>query len=261
MGPQTSGTVPVLAPSSSPQSLAIIRRWLDKCLSEHTNCQNGNSALPSRLLDVGPADGSKEPRIVCQSNIGDQKARYLALSYCWGRTTKQSPWTLRTTNIDRLSRGVPSNQLPQTFQDVIKIMRALKERFVWIDALCIIQDSPDDWAQEAASMARVYQNALVTLISPAPDPEESLFSARNEFLTQPACLRLNSFSRTAVVRFHPVLPHWSYSSVPGTGWQEEPGLEAKLPTRKRAWCLQEYELSCRTIMFTTHQFAWVCRQM
>ena len=99
--------VPALAATSSPESLGIIRTWLDKCLTEHQQCRNGNGTLPTRLLDVGPADGSEDPRIVCQPLINNQKTRYLALSYCWGQSTKQSSWTLNAANIDRFKAGIP----------------------------------------------------------------------------------------------------------------------------------------------------------
>lgn len=185
------------------------------------------------------------------------------MSYCWGQTTKQSPWTLRKTNIDHFKMGVQSDQLPQSFRDVIKLTRALTERFVWIDALCILQDSPDDWAREAASMARVYANSLCTVILPASDPNQPLFIDRDVSLTRPATLQLTTSDggRSAVVRLHPVLPKWNRKFDLGIEGEDESGLQAKQPTRKRAWCLQEYELSCRTVIFTTHQFVWLCREM
>ena len=111
-------------------------------------------------------------------------------------------------------------------------------------------------------MAHVYQNSLVTVISPAADPEQPLFTKRDELLTRPATLQLTSPNgAVAAVRFHPVLPRWNCHSMPDMQRQEEPGLQAQQPTRKRAWCLQEYELSRRTITFTTHQFVWICRRM
>ena len=99
---------------------------------------------PTRFVDVGPSDGSQEPRIVCGKKCEEQPARYMTLSYCWGSTTKNYSWTLTTENIDRFRAGIQRNQLPQTFFDVIKLIRKLKERYVWIDALCILQDPSSD---------------------------------------------------------------------------------------------------------------------
>lgn len=228
-------------------------------MSEHEDCRNGGADAPTRLVDVGPSDGSQEPRIVCGKKCEEQPARYMTLSYCWGSTTKNSSWTLTTENIDRFRAGIQRNQLPQTFLDVIKLIRKLKERYVWIDALCILQDSSSDWEKEASSMARIYKNSLCTIISPSPDPTKPLFIERDPHLVSPAVLQLftRNRSHSGTVRFHPVLPKWK-SSFEG---QNDPELRETLPTRRRAWCFQEYELSCRTIAFTTHQFVWACKEM
>jgi hypothetical protein len=197
------------------------------------------------------------------AQLTDQRAQYLALSYCWGQTTKQSPWTLTEVNIDDFKRGIPTDQLPQSFCDIIKLTRALGERFVWIDALCILQDSAEDWEKEATFMASVYTNALFTVVSPASDPTQSLFFKRDSSRTRPAILQLSprNGDPSATVRLHPVLPKWNVGPGFGIEDMDESGLQANQPTRKRAWCLQEYELSRRTVTFTTHQFAWVCREM
>ncbi|KAF2032048.1 hypothetical protein EK21DRAFT_61536, partial [Setomelanomma holmii] len=34
--------------------------------------------------------------------------------------------------------------------------------YIWIDSLCIIQDSAADWAQEASRMCAVYMHASIT---------------------------------------------------------------------------------------------------
>ena len=199
--------------------MGILRSWLDKCLNEHEQCRNPDVALPSRLLDVGPADGSQEPRIVCGAELTNERAKNLALSYCWGQKTKDSPWTLKKTHIDRFKIGIPSSQLPQSFRDIIKLTRALKERYVWIDALCILQDSPYDWAKEAASVARSYRNSLCTVILPASDPGLPFFVERKTLETTPATLQLTprDGGSSAVVRLHPVLPRWTSEYDPGPG--------------------------------------------
>ncbi|KAF1997438.1 HET-domain-containing protein [Amniculicola lignicola CBS 123094] len=54
-------------------------------------------------------------------------------------------------------------RFPQTFKDAIKFSRRLSIRHLWIDALCILQDSTDDWDREASAMAEVYANSHLTL--------------------------------------------------------------------------------------------------
>ena len=112
-------------------------------------------------------------------------------------------------------------------------------------------------------MARIYANSLHTIISPASDPNDPLLIERDESLTRPAILRLapRSGEPSAIVRFHPILPEWNANIGLGIRGIDESGLLAMQPTRTRAWCLQEHELSHRTIIFSSHQFGWLCEGM
>jgi hypothetical protein len=254
---------PELSQAASPESLRIIKSWLRKCLKEHKGCQTADSALPTRLLDVGTVNDAGKTRIVYGSQLSDQGATYLALSYCWGGKTKQSEWVLNTANIKTRERDIRESQLPQSFLDIIMLARELEVRYVWIDALCILQDSQEDWEKEAATMKRIYTNAICTVVSPASDPQQHIFVERDPLVTRAARLQLRSSdgSHSAVVKFHPILPKWHVKSSLDFHEVGQSDLKASLPTSKRSWCLQEYELSQRVIMFTTHQFVWVCQGM
>jgi hypothetical protein len=50
--------------------------------------------------------------------------------------------------------------LPKMFQDAVFITRQLEIKYLWINSLCIIQDSQEDWSQEAAKMGDVYRYAF-----------------------------------------------------------------------------------------------------
>jgi len=54
-------------------------------------------------------------------------------------------------------------ELPATFRDAVTIMRFLGCRCLWIDSLCIVQDSAEDWQRESAKMRHVYRASLVTI--------------------------------------------------------------------------------------------------
>ncbi|KAK4032004.1 hypothetical protein C8A01DRAFT_51101 [Parachaetomium inaequale] len=62
--------------------------------------------------------------------------------------------------------GILLANLPATFRDACYIARRLDIRYLWIDSLCIIQDSPSDWELEASRIASVYRNSWLT-----PDAE------------------------------------------------------------------------------------------
>jgi hypothetical protein len=70
--------------------------------------------------------------------------------------------TLKATLSRHLER-IPLVELSKTFQDAIRISRELGERYLWIDSLCILQDDPQDWEEEAAKMHTIYGGATLTI--------------------------------------------------------------------------------------------------
>ena len=60
---------------------------------------------------------------------------------------------------------IPVESLPQTIQNAIYVTCRLGVDYIWVDALCIIQDPDTDWRKEAASMHTIYQNTVITTAS------------------------------------------------------------------------------------------------
>lgn len=64
----------------------LIKSWLDKCLVSQCGWeQQGCGRVPTRILDVGPADGSMDPILIITNPAEDvseiiPEARYIALS-------------------------------------------------------------------------------------------------------------------------------------------------------------------------------------
>ena len=99
-----------------------------------------------------------------------QSYPFVALSHCWGGASEVSKLT--TVNIHHLKLGLEISILSSNFQDAIRITSGLGVQYFWIDALCIVQDLKEDWANEAAMMGQYYGAALVTiscLSSPVAD--------------------------------------------------------------------------------------------
>lgn len=72
---------------------------------------------------------------------------------------------VRVTTANRLIfelQGIVIAVLPQTFHDAVYIARQLGLRYLWVDALCILQDFSDDWARGARIMGQYYKNAFLT---------------------------------------------------------------------------------------------------
>ncbi|MCJ1378138.1 hypothetical protein MMC17_001234 [Xylographa soralifera] len=139
------------------------------------------------------------------------------------------------------------SNLPRTFRDAIQITRRLGYRFVWIDSLCIFQDSREDWEQEAASMGRVYQNCVCTISAVgAKDSQGGCFAERDPLKLQPCWLAGTEESNTC--------------AFPASGTDDLPRELNATPLKERAWVLQERLLSPRALNYGT-TLVWECQTL
>jgi hypothetical protein len=107
-------------------------------------------------------------------NTLPSSTHYLTLSHCWGR---ERIFTLLRSNFESFYQNIDTAKLPKTFQDALWMTRRLGFKHLWIDSLCIIQDSHDDWLKEAPQMGEVYRNATLNLAATGfSDGRKGLFS-------------------------------------------------------------------------------------
>ena len=239
--------------TASPLCGDMAIHWFDHCMRNHAKCSEhfaDSDRLPTRLIDVGPLDGTQEPRLVLSSELqGRPDVRYITLSHRWASSVVLK---LESTNIESLRRRIPLESLPQTFVDAIEVTRVLSVRYLWIDSLCILQDAIDDWQAQAAEMGRVYQNGLCNLAATGAaaatggSNKSGLFQERDPRWVTPNQIRIRYQGHDSVYTF--VLPDlWSQ-------WVSASTLN------RRGWVLQERMLSPRTLHFSNQLF-WECREM
>jgi len=127
------------------------------------------------------------------------------------------------------------------------VVRALGVRYVWIDALCIVQDDDDSGAKakDIASMDCIYESAVLTIMSAWSTDE--LFSSLDDCHRHKEIeIRVQSgLSQRVFVRRR--LPH--YYEIPE---------KSRLPIFNRAWIYQERILSRRVVYFTERELTWNC---
>ncbi|KAK1981125.1 heterokaryon incompatibility protein-domain-containing protein [Colletotrichum cereale] len=153
----------------SPENVAWINSEWSRCQAECGHIKQTTSFLPTRLVDVGPTD-QDDPRLILSETITRRAAanssavEYVALSYCWGpkedadRQLKTTPATL-SAHFEK----VPFESMTPVVRDTVVVCRALGIRYLWVDALCIIQGDPDDWNNKSLSMGRVYYCSALTI--------------------------------------------------------------------------------------------------
>ncbi|KAI0451810.1 HET-domain-containing protein [Xylaria acuta] len=139
-------------------STSAVASWFHECCTNHAHIDDRWRQLrPGRLLSVGLDE--KPIRLVRTDTIADT-AQYATLSYCWGQSLQ-----LKTTkaSVKEFMEAVPAELLPATYNEFIKIARVLAIPYVWIDALCIIQDDEVEWQNEAARIGDIFQGSILTI--------------------------------------------------------------------------------------------------
>jgi len=196
------------------EALLMVRKWLWVCDEAHESCRGGAvGGTPLRLIDVGdPAatglesllkkcattgrtskgraafsvqhclDFLSEVDVGCRlveghddKDASDGRRQYIALSYCWG--TASDKWLMTTADtLASFRKQIPWKTAPKTLRDAILLTRFLGVRYLWVDALCIIQNDRDEWLKEGTRMADIYAGAwLVVAASTAADCTEGFF--------------------------------------------------------------------------------------
>lgn len=152
----------------SPRNIKMMQAWIEDCESNHALCRLPPSAapwLPTRLLDVGDPNTSVHPRIVETKSMPAGNVVYAALSHMWGDVYTVPPLQTMEYNYSNLQQSISPDRLPLNFLNALGTCLSLGIQYIWIDSLCIIQDSEEDWRREAETMHMVYKNARVTIVA------------------------------------------------------------------------------------------------
>jgi hypothetical protein len=227
-------------------SWACVEDWLKTCNEEHPNCFAGREPWhPTRLLEIVVPATPRGAQMLRLRRLPESSiTSYVALSHCWGGIATVS---LRHENKAELENGIPCDKLPKSFRDAVTVTLRLGLEYIWIDSLCIIQDSTEDWQQEASQMHKVYRNADVTIAATgAHNSTEGLFFDRHPDWIRPCLVSIarNDSTNEAFVVHDTAM------------WTD--GID-KTPLNRRAWVLQERRLSRRIIHFSREQIFWECR--
>ena len=138
------------------RNIALVNQWIMSCCDLHEQCRQESAfAAPTRLLSI-------EGMRLRLCSLHEASPRYAALSYCWGAGVS---CVTTSSSIEQHSQQIEWSSLPATFQDAIVTSQKLGINYLWIDSLCIIQDSRVDWENECQRTGDYYKNAHITLSS------------------------------------------------------------------------------------------------
>ena len=167
--------------------ISTAKTWIASCSSSHPTyrCREDltvskQMALtwPKRLVYI-LATGTLI-RVIEVDNTSREGLQYIALSHCWGTGI---PLKLTSGTYGELTTSVKVSDLPRNFQDAIDFSFRLGYSYVWIDSLCILQDSKRDWITESAKMGDIFMNAVCTISATASkDTHGGCYQERDSFL-------------------------------------------------------------------------------
>ncbi|KAI1457407.1 heterokaryon incompatibility protein-domain-containing protein [Annulohypoxylon moriforme] len=253
----------------SNQSLQTIQGWISSCQEDHEHCKSFHAGLetffPARVIDVADADSGtiyvKDREEVAAYHGKEERSGhsstpnypiYWTLSHRWGDPARIKQ-LLKTTE-SRLREGISLDELTPTFRDAILLVYRLGYRYIWIDSLCIFQDSRRDWHREVDTLADIYRHSFcnISAISSSYSPASTGLFGRRMVETNtlyPFVANIRVCDQSGDVNFG------SWMIRNRSMWDHE--IESA-PLSRRGWVVQERFLARRLVHFTRSQIFWEC---
>lgn len=239
--------------TGSEESWNQVVRWNHQCLNSHITCKQFSQSKrlagdtfakewPTRFLVVGNIN-DPTIKITEISDLEPSTLVYMTLSHRWGQ---YNPIKLLRDNYSTFQQGVSMGDLPKTFRNAVEVTRKLGLPYLWIDSLCIIQDSNEDWAVESSKMHKVYKNSFLNLVAAASsDATGGLYNPRIPMSFAPCVIDIGRRNQ----------PKYTVS------WYTPEDQGCDLDILKRGWVFQELLLSPRILIFGKKELHWYCCQL
>ncbi|KAK3366180.1 heterokaryon incompatibility protein-domain-containing protein [Lasiosphaeria ovina] len=223
-----------------------VQSWLDLCREHHRQ----GSAL-QQMLDVEAPGSGRGPlwslpaRVIDTQEacvvVADSDTRYVTLSYVWGQAAQ---YKLLSANKSKLmTPGFLSSiqgQLPRTIRDAMDVVRGLGLRYLWVDALCIVQDDADDRDKEISRMDAIYEGSVFTLVAASGTHADAGLAALHARHDGP------DFIETI------------WPGVRMTALHDVQDILGSAKYGTRGWTFQEQILSSRILVFTDRMVYFHC---
>ncbi|KAH7370500.1 heterokaryon incompatibility protein-domain-containing protein [Rhexocercosporidium sp. MPI-PUGE-AT-0058] len=142
----------------------LVKSWVQDCERVHGascrsgawNLENASHRFCLRLIDV-------EDKCV----VTDKSFTYAALSYVRGEPESTQLLLDKSTSKRLFEKGGVSDQhsdIPSTIEDAMDLCKLIGYRYLWVHALCIVQDDTNEGATHATNIHRIYERAALTIV-------------------------------------------------------------------------------------------------
>ncbi|KAI0449114.1 heterokaryon incompatibility protein-domain-containing protein [Xylaria acuta] len=253
----------------STQDLHTLKTWMSRCETKHEYCCKASTFFPARVIDVQDAElgivrlrNREHIKLGLYNEWASQKPTpesasttyppYWTLSHRWGDPKDILQLTKKVEKDFRKSISI--DDLSPTFRDATLLVRRLGFSYIWIDSLCIFQDSLSDWQREANDMVNIYRNSHCNISATGASynpSKEGLFRDRrlSKRLLYPFVVNASLRSASDEINDGPWMA-WNDST-----WVDE---VERAPLSTRGWVVQERFLATRVIHFAQNQIFWEC---
>ncbi|OCL03431.1 HET-domain-containing protein [Glonium stellatum] len=219
--------------------LPLLRSWLANCEKEHGATCVGNSNVAQRLPEGLRVIDVEEGRLT----LAPPGCRYFSLSYVWGKAHVLQTTKANRVSLEREGALFSHPEIPQVVQNAMKLVAGMKERYLWVDALCIVQDSAEEKHNQIARMDAIYNSACATVVAVAgKDANEALPGLGDE--PRKELQAVETVDTIRLLAYPMKLSQILLESVWNT----------------RAWTYQERMLSLRRIYFCGTEVFFECQK-
>ena len=225
--------------------MVLVRSWLDRCCEWHAGACVPlvfKGQFPLRLIDV------ENECIV----MATESVKYVALSYTWGSPEQREKegglgvfLTEATYQLFSEPGGLAkiNERMPTSISDSMLFCRMLGVQYLWVDALCIRQDSKADKKVQLPNMHFVYGAAFLTIVAAAGETSwAGLPGVRPHSRNTPQC-HTSVDGCELITLARPFI-----TMIKKSAWNT------------RAWTYEEKILSARLLFFTEYQSFFHCNE-
>ncbi|KAK3668877.1 hypothetical protein LTR22_000357 [Elasticomyces elasticus] len=232
----------LIVPSTLSDAIQI---WREDCVS-HVHCASAAGNLwPKTMIELRSSSGDFGARLRDSPPEAGADRRYVFLSFNWG---SDRPLSLTKRNFAAFKERIDGRLLPPLHREAMMLAYQLGYHYIWIDALCIVQDDEEHWREAVAVMSEYIRHADIVFATATPGMSGSLRPApRNTVCSFAAHLDVGK-GGTEEDRFQLAVRHPVTTA----------GEVLRNNVLNRAWRLQEAILAERLVLFGQEQMYWSC---
>ena len=247
---------PLYAIKGQQVNIVQLKQWLNNCDHNHgtiCNSYRGSGPRYAGEISITVIDVVDNCLVEATSAV-----KYFTLSYVWG--TAEMSKTVRVNYAARLRKGGLGSLFPATIADAMALVRSLGERFLWVDALCIVQDDNIRMQNDIKQMDIIYGKAFATIVAEHGASAGAGLPGVNSTGRPPQQVESVTISgRSKDLDFDSDNKDQETVHIVATPKPLHLALEVSV-LDTRGWILQEQLLSRRCLYFTSNYAYLMCSQ-